>query len=38
MKNAVDKMFNSDYTYSCHGDIFDITRHDKKNIKVVIII
>jgi len=27
MKNAVEKALGADYSYSCHGDIFDISRH-----------
>lgn len=27
MKTAVEKTLGSDYSYSCHGDIFDVSRH-----------
>jgi hypothetical protein len=27
MKAAVEKSFGKNYSYSCHGDMFEITRH-----------
>lgn len=28
MKRAVEKVLEDDFSYSCHGDIFEISRHE----------
>lgn len=32
MQKAVEKTFKNDYSYSCHGDIFEITRHNEAQV------